>query len=402
MPTHSPTALSPRIVGSLLLVVGVGVVLALRPKPAPPVLPYRPAATAVLRPRPLESQPHAVHVSLQFLDANGDALSKRRLDVGYTEHYPDGAGSASRWIGLEAHTDDLGRATIRCPLSAADAEARTLEFVDGAPNEGSSSARTGLVLLPNPVESDTLDLGVLALVEPGDDILLRNLDDDALEREFDRLVPLAALNGRHHAHVVVCLLEMARRGGEPWDKRIGAIWAKRGDGWMDSPGPDTPALEELEALTLLRRAQRRADPGEIRLHSSCAREFVIGEPMRLEIGLVNVDADESFWIPPYFEGGVRITARDTTGRSVTPKPQQRTIDRPPYESPKLAPRTASWDWCDGLPWSIEISHQLNLAPGRYTLELQAPVDGYWDLSEPLRGRVTLKSAPFEIVVHAPR
>lgn len=182
MPTHSPTALSPRIVWSLLLVVGIGIVLALQPKPPPPVLPYRPAATAVLRPRPIESQLDAVQVSLQFLDANGDALSKRRLDVGYTEHYPDGAGSASRWIGLQVQTDDHGRATIRCPLSVGDAEVRTLEFVDRAPNNGSSRARTGLVFLPQPVESDTLDLGVLALVEPGDDILLRNLDDDALER----------------------------------------------------------------------------------------------------------------------------------------------------------------------------------------------------------------------------
>lgn len=236
---------------------------------------------------------------------------------------------------------------------------------------------------------------------PGDDFLLRRMNDEQLELEHARIAELIELDLRHSWDHSTCLLEMARRGGERWTSflRVERELARI----PESAGPPHVGAEsELTVLTALRRAEGRPDPGRMVLRSTSPRSSRVGEGLKLEYALRNEDPDDSFEVSTWDFERVRAEVRDASGALVPRKQSPDVLGGGPAESWRLQPGASTKDSPGQGWWTFELSEQFELAPGEYSLELGYAADRWAETAflEDTRGLVVLRSSAVSLVVIA--
>lgn len=356
-------------------------------------------------------------IRVQLVDPDGLAAKPLRTWPRLIEL----VGNRVHVSAARAYVDEHGNATVSCSPRIAGARQRLLEVsvIAAVRFPERRAGPRALLRLPTPAISAVLELGAVQLHDPYDDRALRRLSDDELEREHALVVQLddAEVLGAFALSTVE--LEMARRGGKRWvailrsafemKRELEERWRRAPD---ESASDDDPGdidsvcastvwdpLGLLARLTLLRRAERRPDPAQLLLRGSSPREFVAGTPMSLAIGLINVDSSESFYPPPRLGEYLRVTVLDENGIAIQPREREARMLEGPQAFPYLAPGEASWTTINH-PRRVDISSQVDLPPGRYTVVLEAPIEAHANEVGSLHGRVTIKSEPFEIVVRA--
>jgi hypothetical protein len=351
-------------------------------------------------------------IRVQLVDPDGLAAKPLRT----SQHLVELVGDRVHVSDVGAQLDEHGNATLSCSPRVAGARERMIVIrASAALRRAELRVAPGALLrLPTPANAAILELGTAQLYDPYDDRALRRLSDKDLEREHALLLQLKETDARGLFALSAVQLEMARRGGGRWVKLLRREFEVIRQEESPSTTPAQESEETIEwdgvirsvdplgllaRLTLLRRAERRPDPAQLQVHGSSSRDFVVGAPMNLAFGVINVDPTERFFPPAHMYDLVRVRAYDDTGAAITPKERQRTWREGIHQSPRLSPGEASWDRTNG-PWQVDVRRDFDLPPGRYTVVLEAPIETLSNEVGSLHGRVTIKSEPFEIVVRA--
>lgn len=351
-------------------------------------------------------------IRVQLVDPDGLAAKPLRT----SQHLVEFVGDRVHVSEAGAQLDEYGNATVSCSPRVAGARER-LVVISASAARRRPELRVGpraVLRLPTPATAPVLQLDPVQLHDPYDDRALRRMTDGELEREYALLVQLEESYDAGAFTLPTLQLEMARRGGERWVAILRHELEKVREEESPSKAPAEEREEPIEwdgviegvdsmgllaRLTVLRRAERRPEPAQLRVHGSSPREFVVAAPMKLSFGLVNVDPSERFFPPTHMYDLVRVWAYDDAGVAITPKERQLSRREGMSEVPRLAPGEASWDRTDG-PWQVDVRRDFDLPPGRYTVVLETPIETLSDEVSSLHGRVTIKSEPFEIVVRA--
>lgn len=352
-------------------------------------------------------------IRVQLVDPDGLAAKPLRT----SQHLVELVGDRVHVSDVGAQLDEHGNATLSCSPRVAGARERMVVIRASTRRRDTPPLHEprATLHLPTPATAPVLELGVVQLHDPCDDRWLRRMSDDHLEREHASIVRLDAVYCEGAFALPTLQLEMARRGGDRWVPILRREYeALRQKEFPRSVAPTEPfeapieqegviegvdSLGLLARLTVLRRAERRPDPAQLQVHGSSSRDFVVGAPMNLAFGVINVDPTERFFPPTHMYDLVRVRAYDDAGAVITAKERQITRREGIHQSPRLSPGEASWDRTNG-PWQVDVRRDFDLPPGRYTVVLEAPIETLSNEVGSLHGRVTIKSEPFEIVMRA--
>ncbi|MBL8803007.1 MAG: hypothetical protein JNN27_13475 [Planctomycetes bacterium] len=332
----------------------------------------------------------AIHATL--VDEKRAPLGQQTIWRTLTVH--DGSSTSS--VGGELRTDGLGRATLEIVVPREKtAQVREIKF--STPDGASAEPLEAIRVLSREFEPGILELGTIALAAPGSDVLVRGMDDDALELEYRRWLDLRSRNGIHERGVEVCLGEMARRGGERWIKLLG-------DELRETQRRRTAHEivvndhDELVLLTCLRRAQRRPDPARLVLRSASQLRGPASAlpPLRFEIR--NVDPELAFEFSTDSFLRLRAEIVDAQGVAAVRRPPPSVVRGGPATQGALQPGKGSIQTFGhslhlGIAWDFE-----PLAPGEYTVTvLYSPVAEI-AFSESARGWIVVRAEPVTLHV----